>query len=273
MSVIPLKRNLDERRRRSQSLEVILLRQSRSNLRIYIVVLIMVIVLGIVKPWVHVDGMNNNVWSHVDVVYYINLDHRQDRKQEFLAEMSKVGIPDSKVVRIAAIADKSRGDLGCSKSHVLAMETFLASSHNNCIIFEDDFGWQRSTEEVNAAFDEFFQAFPRNGDFDVMMLSANEVQTDPMDKSWLRRVINVQTASGYMVSRPFAPTLLENFRQGARELEAGYDRGSPDAPQYAVDQYWKRLQPETNWYMFYPKLGKQRSSFSDIVGGNVDYGV
>jgi hypothetical protein len=40
-----------------------------------------------------------------------------------------------------------------------------------------------------------------------------------------------------------------------------------------VDQYWKRLQPQSNWYIFEPKLGKQRASFSDIEDTAVDYDV
>jgi len=242
-------------------------------MRLLIIMLLLLLAMSFFAYKKQTESMENHEWSQVDVVYYINLDHRQDRRDQFLAEMAKVDIPDSKIVRIDAVSEPKRGDLGCSKSHIKTMETFMASPYNNCIVFEDDFEWSRSPQEVKAAFREMFLSF-QNGDYDVMMLSANEVRTDEMDRSWLRRVINVQTASGFMVNRSFAPTLLDNFREGATQLEAGYDRGEPDAPQYAVDQYWKKLQPDSEWYMFYPKLGKQRASNSDIQGGQwVDYGV
>lgn len=246
--------------------------------RLLIVVLLLLIVVSFFaykKPRrTQRDSMENHEWSDIDVVYYINLDHRQDRRDQFLAEMAKVGIPQSKIVRIDAVAEPKRGDLGCSKSHVKTMETFMASPYENCIVFEDDFEWQRSPNEVKAAFREFFLSFPNKEGYDVMMLSANEVRTDETDRSWLRRVIDVQTTAGFMVNRRFAPTLLDNFKEGAKQLEAGYERDKPDAPQYAVDQFWKRLQPDAEWFMFYPKLGKQRASTSDIAGGQwVDYGV
>jgi GR25 family glycosyltransferase involved in LPS biosynthesis len=210
------------------------------------------------------EGLDN-----VDVIYYINLDHRTDRKQEFLQEMHKAGIPESKIVRVSAVKMDGRGDLGCSRSHIKAMDLFIASNYDNCIVFEDDFHWMPNADPVSA-MKEFFNY---RMDYDVLMLSANEVRTDKTDRSILRRVINVQTASGYMVHKDFAPTLLENFVEGANLLEQGYNEGKPDAAQYAVDQYWKKLQPDNEWFMIYPKLGKQRASMSDIVGGKVDYGV
>ena len=71
-----------------------------------------------------------------------------------------------------------------------------------------------------------------------------------------------------MVSKSFAPTLLSNFKEGCRLLqETSIDQ------QYAVDQYWKNLQPISKWYVFNPKLGIQRKSYSDIQNGIVEYGV
>jgi hypothetical protein len=104
------------------------------------------------------------------------------------------------------------------------------------------------------------------------MLSANEVVTDKTNHSLLRHAVNVQTASGFMVNKKFAPTLYANFKEGAEKLEEAYNAGIKDFGQYCVDQYWKQLQPGSNWYIFFPKLGKQRKSVSDIAGGIVDYG-
>jgi hypothetical protein len=35
-------------------------------------------------------------------------------------------------------------------------------------------------------------------------------------------------------------------------------------PVYAIDQYWKRLQSQGNWYAVVPSMMIQRPSFSDI---------
>lgn len=241
----------------------------RQRLLALVVIVIIIWCMVFHKPYVETMD-DNTMQKKIDVIYYINLDKRTDRKEQFLQEMAKIGFPEDKIVRIDAVPMPGKGDLGCSKSHVKTMETFIQSGLTNCIVFEDDFEFVQSPEQVRSAFSYFF-----NYDipYDVCMVSANEVYTDESDYSLLRRVINVQTASGYMVNQRFAPTLLANFKEGTQQLEDGYAKGDPNAGTYAVDQYWKRLQPDSEWYMFYPKLGKQRSSMSDIQGGYVEMNV
>lgn len=210
---------------------------------------------------------NNTILENIDIIYYINLDHRTDRKDQFLIEMKKLQIPDDKIVRISAIHLPERGDLGCSMSHIKTMELFTQSSHKNCIIFEDDFEFTRDPTEITSTLQSFFD---NKIEYDVCMLSSNEIQLEDTSHAFLKKVISTQTASGYMVNRSFADTLLMNFREGAMRLRQGYDIGNPNGQENCVDQYWKRLQPSNRWYMFYPKFGKQRKSHSDIQGGMID---
>lgn len=206
----------------------------------------------------------------IDVAYYINLDRRSDRKAEFLDGMRAVGFPEAKLVRVAAVDMPGRGDLGCSRSHIKALELFLASAHRTCAVFEDDFAW---TQSAPASAETLKRLSADNVAFAVCMLSSNTVADEPTPYPYLKKVTSAQTTSGYMVSRPFAAALLRNFREGAALLEESYEAGAPNAPDFAVDQYWKRLQPGSDWYVFEPKLGVQRSSYSDVQGGVVDYEV
>jgi len=208
--------------------------------------------------------------DYVDVIYYINLDHRTDRDAQFLWEMERANIPKEKIVRVSAVLDKNRGDLGCSKSHIKALSMFMQSNYTNCIIFEDDFQWTQEPADIDMVFSRFFQT---EIEYDVCMLSANEYNVKDTPHDFIKRVLDAQTTSGYMVNKSFAPILLENFIEGARLLEESYNDGRPNGEEYCVDQYWKRLQLPNNWYMFFPKLGKQRESFSDIQGGVMDYGI
>ncbi len=41
--------------------------------------------------------------------------------------------------------------------------------------------------------------------------------------------------------------------------------------EYLADVYWCKLMPLHKWYAFYPKLGHQRPSFSDIEQSFSDY--
>ena len=207
-------------------------------------------------------------WNDIDVIYYINLDFRKDRNDEFLEEIQKMNIPLSKIVRIDAVHNKSNGAIGCSMSHIKTIEEFVKSGHNNCIVFEDDF--QFSQDETTTK-NTIQQLFNEKIDFDICMLSANMNIDEKNDKTkydFLYKVSNAQTASGYMVSKSFAPILLSNFKDGCRLLQE-----TSSSEQYAVDQYWKKLQPSSKWYVFNPKLGIQRKSYSDIQNGIVEYGV
>lgn len=213
---------------------------------------------------------SSNFMKYVDMIYYINLDHRTDRMEEFLHEMHKMKVPDEKITRISAVSDKKRPDLGCSRSHIKTIDMFINSNYKNCVIFEDDFEWSVDQKTVNSSFSNFFE---NNIDYHVCMLSSNEIESKNTNYDFVKKITNSQTASGYMVNKNFASELLENFKEGAELLERSYDIGKPNGPEYCVDQYWKRLQPYNDWYMFFPKLGKQRKSFSDIQGVVIDYNV
>lgn len=204
----------------------------------------------------------------VDVAYYINLEHRLDRKEEILEEMSRIRFPMEKVERIDAIYDKDRGHLGCSKSHIKTLERFIASGNSNCIVLEDDFVFVNPDEAIAKINNVFDKQIP----FDVIMLSAAWVTSEPSQYDGLEKINYAQTASGYMVSKAFAPRLLENFKEGCELLEKSYNDNAMEG-RYAIDQYWGSLMPDSKWYAFDPLLGKQRASYSDIMGSSVDYGV
>lgn len=209
---------------------------------------------------------NKTINDHIDVVYYINLDKRDDRKKEFLEEMKKIGIDSNKIVRIPAIYIPEKGDLGCSKSHIKTLELFIKSPHKNCIIFEDDFEFTLNKEEMNNIINKFFQ---RNIDYDILMLSSNDMVTpEDTEYNFLKKTINSQTTSGYIVNKNFAKEILQNFKEGLILLENNHDNKG-----YVLDQHWKSLQPDSNWYTFNPKLGKQRKSYSDINYEVVDYNI
>jgi GR25 family glycosyltransferase involved in LPS biosynthesis len=215
------------------------------------------------------EGAAADINSFVDVVYYINLDHRTDRKEAFLKEMEKTNIAKDKIKRIAGHYMENRGHLGCSRSHIQALEEFVASSHKTCIVFEDDFQFSQPSETIASVFQQL-QPIP----YDVCMLSGNVLDEEATAYPFLKKVKMATTTSGYMVSKTFAPLLLENFKEGANRLKQSYDQGTKETPykgEYAIDQFWCQLQPVSKWFVFNPKLGKQGESYSDIIKGKVKY--
>jgi GR25 family glycosyltransferase involved in LPS biosynthesis len=237
------------------------------------------------------EGYTSSWYNNIDVVYYINLDHRTDRKDLFLEEMQKMNIPPHKIIRIPGVYKPGKGDWGCSLSHLHAIKSFHESNYQNCIIFEDDFvftqdpsvvqnaiqsvldgsSYVRRTKDDRRDANNVVEASDKNSNYDVCMLSCSSGKTEPTTNPLLLKLYEGQTASGYMVSKPFSKTLLQNYQEGSQLIEQSYLRGKGDSIQhdFCIDQYWKRLQPTSNWFVFEPKLGKQRDSFSDIQGGFV----
>ena len=209
--------------------------------------------------------------ENIDVIYYINLAHRTDRNAEFLSEMRKLGVPESKVQRIEAIHTPEFGIYGCGLSHKKTLETFLESSFKNCIIFEDDF---MLTIDTNYADYILRSIFKDAIQFDCIMLAGNIFKSEATQWHYLRRVFDAQTTSAYLFTREFAPKILQNLTESTTLLNEWYLTHNKERKhEYCLDIYWKQLQPLSRWFTVNPKMGVQRVSYSDIENKVSNYGV
>lgn len=206
----------------------------------------------------------------IDCFYYINLDHRVDRKEQMEAEFEKVGIPKEKVVRIPGIYTKGFGILGCALSHIKTLETFLDSTYKNCLVCEDDFMFHLDINYIKYLLKMFFQ---KNIPYDIVMLSGNVKQEEDTSFHFLKKIKEAQTTSSYVITREFAFHLLENLREGAKLLKEYKEATSETKHEYCLDIYWQKLQPQSRWYILSPKIGIQRESYSDIAEHMTNYKV
>ena len=204
--------------------------------------------------------------DHIDVVFHINLDSRTDRKTHFMQEIPKLCY-NTPVHRIDAVYN-SNGALGCTLSHIKTLETFLDNPEwKTCIVFEDDFTFRNSDlDDNNDALEVVFKTFPN---WDCCMLSAGThgLQFWNTEVETVKKVHSAQTTSGYCVTKTFAPTLLNNYRE-SRDLMIENGRMHENC----LDQYWKKLQSKSNWYLVFPALGYQYNNYSDIEERVVGYG-
>lgn len=198
-------------------------------------------------------------------IYYINLDYRTDRKKEIEEELDKIGIPEYKRTRISGEFKENNGALGCSLSHIKTIETFLESNHTTCIIFEDDFQFLVDEEQFQMSLTAFFHS---NIEYDVVMLGSNLIKCEDTSYTFLKRILDAQTSSAYLLTKLYAPTLLNNIKESANFLEE-----FPVNNQYCLDIHWKTLQKKDRWFQLIPKVGIQRKSYSDIEKKITDYGV
>ena len=170
--------------------------------------------------------------------------------------------------RIPATHMPKRGALGCSLSHIKALELFLESTHSECCILEDDFTFVLGQWQVASLFKTLLTV-----PYDVCMLAANVLRSEETEHTFLRKVDDAQTTAGYCVSKAYGRTLLANFKEGAAKLKEGFETDGKKEPRFCLDIFWKSLQPTAKWYVVNPKMGIQRDSYSDIEERSVRYGV
>jgi hypothetical protein len=93
------------------------------------------------------------------------------------------------------------------------------------------------------------------------MLSYNLIKSEPHPNTnikFLDKVIEAQTASGYIVNNSMYDKLIELYEWAIPLLESTKQHWI-----YSNDQIWKKLQKNNKWYCFTTRIGKQRPSYSD----------
>ena len=119
-----------------------------------IIAIILVICLISLKKYKETTtGIKNlNGINSFDNYFYINLEHRTDRKKQITDELKKMEIPEDKIIRIDASRNKYNGHIGCCKSHIKALKYAKEHKFKTVIIFEDDFVFSKelSLSSLNA---------------------------------------------------------------------------------------------------------------------------
>jgi GR25 family glycosyltransferase involved in LPS biosynthesis len=206
--------------------------------------------------------------DHIDAILYINLDHRTDRNQHVMDEIKKIDPTLSKTHRISAEYVPTLGSLGCSLSHIKALQLFMEHPEwNTCIILEDDFTFvSASANEIN---EQILTLYNSQTTFDVLLLaySIHNFRYNPTSSPLIHHVMDAQTTSGYMVHKKYAPILLQNFIEGSELLRAHGKSSNVGC----IDVYWKKLIPSGNWYAYHNHIGYQYPNFSDIEHRETDY--
>ena len=213
--------------------------------------------------------------EQIDVIFYINLEHRTDRKEHFLSEIKKLCLDETRIVRIDAIRN-GVGIIGCTESHIKAMETFDQNPEwKTCIIFEDDFTFasadlEHNNAHIRLAMTEFPDwdviSLAYNNNHDILNKEEREFIVEETHDPYVKRVIRHQTASGYILNRKSLPPIKSTFLESLHLLQThGVQH------EYCHDIYWRKLQPTLKWYCVAPALGYQYGNYSDIQKFHTEY--
>jgi len=191
--------------------------------------------------------------SDIQHAFYINLEHRTDRREQIECELSVMGI---NARRFNAISNKN-GAIGCTMSHLKLLNNAISNNYSHLLILEDDIQFLEP-ELFKQKFNRFLELHGNN--LDVIIFSGNNVPPYiPVDDTCIR-VTRCQTTTGYLVNGHYLRILRDNIKEGLEKLIKN--------PQmhyfFAIDKYWFCLQQFDNWYLIIPPTIVQREGYSDI---------
>jgi glycosyl transferase family 25 len=177
------------------------------------------------------------------LIYVINLDRDTERMASIHANLVRIGlsyerlpavmgkdVPEwEKLVDQSAYAWRNRldmpraGEVGCTLSHLKAMETFLKTDAPWCVILEDDV-------EVLPACAEVLRSLAEKDDWDLVKLF-NFHSGMPVKKRALgsahhlvAHLTRTTSSAAYVVNRRAAETLLKSIRPISEQVDHALDR-------------------------------------------------
>jgi glycosyl transferase family 25 len=199
-------------------------------------------------------------FNDIKNILYINLDYNLDRKEHIENELIKMHWIGE---RFQAIKHEN-GAIGCTQSHIKCLQIALEKKWDHVLICEDDL--TILNEELLIKQLNGFLQKKREKNWDVLLLAGNNYPPSKIMDEYSIKITNCQSACCYLVNSHYIPILLNNFINGYLLFiqENKYYL-------YAIDQYWKILQNQDNWFLLIPLITTQKPGYSDIEKKYVDY--
>lgn len=208
--------------------------------------------------------MTSSINSLADIknIFYINLEHRKDRKEDIENQLKSVGL--SNFERFNAIR-LSNGRIGCSMSHLQCLKLAKDRNYDHLLICEDDTTFLNPSLFINQ-INSFFQN-KRITNWDVLLLGGNNIPPYQQIDETCIRVSHCQTTTCYLVNGHYYDTLIENIKEGINRLM----REPDNHRYYAIDMYWLQLQKKHIWILIIPLTVTQKEDYSDIEQRRTNY--
>jgi len=192
--------------------------------------------------------------------YYINLEHRTDRKEHVEAQLKTLGIEAS---RFNAIKMEN-GAIGCSLSHLKLLEHALENQYDHILIMEDDITFL-DPELFKSQLNKFLKT--RQNKWDVILFAGNNMPPYEKTDDTCIKVSRCQTTTGYLVNGHFIKALTQNVKMGLTHLLSR----PTESNKFAIDKFWFVLQNAARWFLITPPTVIQRADYSDIEKKHIDY--
>lgn len=187
--------------------------------------------------------------SSIDLVLYINLDSRPDRREQIIKEFQMMGIPARKVIRIRALPT---GFTGCTKSHQQCISFAMIHRCERVLICEDDF------QLHNVSFEDNMNRAMKVRGWNVFMVGMTPIRIVPTSETNIVFVKQALGMGSYVVNKSYFLKMWKIF-------QTALDTKQPH------DMVTQLHQSADTWLGFYPPIVRQRPGWSDIEKRNVDY--
>lgn len=193
-------------------------------------------------------------------VFYINLEHRTDRKSHVESQLQSIGLIGERFNAIQL----SNGAIGCSMSHLKLLQDAKKNNLDHILIVEDDILFL-DPELFKTQFNRFFEL--HGNDWDVVLLAGNNMPPYETVDDTCVKVSRCQTTTGYLVNGHYIQTLIQNVKMGITHLL----NKPTEQTNFAIDKFWLSLQSADRWYLITPLSVVQREDYSDIEQKTVNY--
>jgi GR25 family glycosyltransferase involved in LPS biosynthesis len=206
-------------------------------------------------------------------VYYINMEHRADRREALLKELARVGFTEDQITRVYATSYKGCPNSGCMSSHAAALRIAekhchdrenenLAQARPYALIIEDDFQFIEDISKIHLDI-SFFLDHKKNDNWDAILLTTHLAKLANVEhtKSIFSQITYSSNAAAYLIHKDVMIPLARLFEDNLENL---YQTNMHWI--YQNDQLWCRMMEIGNWYMFNHYLGFQKGDYSDLSG-------
>jgi len=195
--------------------------------------------------------------NHIDLFLYINLEKRADRDKNMKKLLlDDLKLPPKKVRRIDAIYDDPPFR-GCTKSHLLAINTAIQSKCKFACILEDDYMLTTDIKTFTTRLESAWNYLKE--DFDIIFLACTPIKLENTTEKQFFRVRQALAMPGMIVHHKYFEKLKSIYEQSLKEKK----------PHDLTTQIY---QPRDKWYGFWPPMGRQAPGYSDIEKSIVNYG-
>jgi GR25 family glycosyltransferase involved in LPS biosynthesis len=204
----------------------------------------------------NINNSDNFLNEYFDKIYFINLEHRIERRQHILSQLKKLKFDFKKIQWIKAVYYPLRPQIGCAMSHMNALKDAYIHKYSKILILEDDFTFNIDVSELNYTFLTLKNNYPN---WDIIQLSSVNEKSNPTNIHFIHKVLKADTTSGYAVQYKNIILLFNIFKTCLNPDTL--NKGN----RYAIDVAWEYLQPKLQWLLFKPYIGYQNERFeSDI---------